>query len=307
MQKITLSLLALIFYTMGYSQTTATYNITFTNFWNSTDHNGGSSLPSNAHWSDLAITNHNTSVTFFEMGVTASAGVELIAELGNVSTFQSNDYLNAFNANNAQQFINAGDLFLSSGNTIQYNGIEISEDFPLLTMLSMIAPSPDWFIGINGLNLRDAGGWKNSITVDLFPYDAGTEEGTTYMLTNPDTNPVGVISTIQGVAPFNSEKVAQVEITLQSVLSTKDDVSKLSNIKIFPNPVKDKLLISNIENTGLKSIEIFNVLGKLSQSISIKSNAPSLDINVSNLKSGIYLLKLNTIDGVSYTKKLMIK
>ncbi len=307
MKKITL-FFALFFCALCFSQSTATYNITFTNYWNSSDHSVGTSFPgSNAHWSDLVGVNHNSSVTFLEMGGTATTGVENIAELGNQNIFQTVEVQAAIDANNAEQFFNAGDLFLNEPtDEIVYNGLVVSEEFPLLTMLSMIAPSPDWMIGINSLNLRDSGSWRTSITMDLFPYDAGTEDGTAYSLSNPASNPIGVISNIQGVAPFNSTRVASIEITLQSVLST-DNVSELDAVDVFPNPVEDKLSLGNIRNANLERIEIYSVLGKLNRTIPINTSTNTLDVNVSDLTAGIYLLKLQSKSGFSKTQKLIVR
>ncbi|TYA71461.1 T9SS type A sorting domain-containing protein [Seonamhaeicola marinus] len=305
MKKITLFLTLVFCYSVSIAQTTATYNIQFTNHWNATDHNSGSALPGNAHWSDLVITNHNNNVTFFEMNGTASPGVELIAELGSVSTFQNNDYQNAFNANNAQQFVNAGSLFLSSGTEITYNGLQVSEDFPYVTVLSMIAPSPDWFVGLDGLNLRNGGNWQNSITIDLFPYDAGTEEGTGYSISNSATSPQETIQSIQGVAPFNNEKVATITFTLQSVLSTNEE--SIASATLSPNPVKDYFSINSSSNLDLKNVEIYTILGSLKRQIPVNTNSKNVRFNVSNLNSGIYLVKLNTVEGKSKIQKIVVK
>ena len=45
---------------------------------------------------------------------------------------------------------------------------------PLVTLVSMLGPSPDWFIGVSGLNLRDGNRWKEIVEVDLYPYDGGS-------------------------------------------------------------------------------------------------------------------------------------
>ncbi|MBC3757807.1 spondin domain-containing protein [Hyunsoonleella sp. SJ7] len=306
MKKITF-LLSFLTCVLSFGQSVATYNITFTNFWNATDHSIGTSFPASniAHWSDLVGVNHNNNVTFVQIGTSASTGVENIAELGNWNHFRDNDVQDARDANNAERFFNAGDLFLNEPtNTIIYTGLEVSEDYPLLTMLSMIAPSPDWFIAINGLNLRNGSTWETSITMDLFPYDAGTEDGTGYSLSNNDTN--DNITSAQGVAPFNSAKVATIEIELQSVLSN-DEVSELDGISIFPNPVSDNLRLRNLQNTNLKHVEIYSVLGKLSRSVPIENNINNLDIDISDLASGIYVLKLQNEAGFSKTQKLIVR
>ena len=63
----------------------------------------------------------------------------------------------------------------------------------------MIGPSPDWFVGVSGLSLLDGQGeWESLLEVDLFPYDAGTEQGTEFSLSNAATSPQGVITSLRG-------------------------------------------------------------------------------------------------------------
>ena len=61
------------------------------------------------------------------------------------------------------------------------------------------------------------GNWLASHTVDLFPYDAGTEEGTEFSLSNAATSPRGVITSIKGTGKFSDEPIASLTFTLQSV------------------------------------------------------------------------------------------
>ena len=44
--------------------------------------------------------------------------------------------------------------------------------------------------------------------MDLFPYDAGTEEGTEFSLTNDATSPQGTIASIKGTGKFSNEPIA---------------------------------------------------------------------------------------------------
>lgn len=53
----------------------------------------------------------------------------------------------------------------------------------------MIAPSPDWFIGLESLNLLDNGQWINSKEIKLFLYDSGSDSGTQFTSANSVTNP----------------------------------------------------------------------------------------------------------------------
>lgn len=55
-------------------------------------------------------------------------------------------------------------------------------------MVKMI-PSPDWFVGVDSLNLCEGGQWKQEVTLDLQPYDAGTDSGFTFSSPNFPTSP----------------------------------------------------------------------------------------------------------------------
>lgn len=68
--------------------------------------------------------------------------------------------------------------------------VEVTADYPMVSLISMLAPSPDWFVGIKGVNLCNAGMWRDTWNItSLPPWDAGTENGTMFNTTNPDTSP----------------------------------------------------------------------------------------------------------------------
>ena len=140
----------------------------------------------------------------------ASAGVEGVAELGDTDTFKSEIKANM----NAVAVIEKS---LPSGGTPTATvDFTVTTAHPLVTLLTMIAPSPDWFVGVSGLSLLDAqGDWLASHTVDLFPYDAGTEEGTEFSLSNAATSPQGPITSIKGTGKFSNEPIATLTFTLQ--------------------------------------------------------------------------------------------
>jgi hypothetical protein len=62
----------------------------------------------------------------------------------------------------------------------------------------MIAPSPDWFVGVDSLNLIENGEWVTNKIVTLYGRDAGTDSGITF--TSPDqvTVPRGVVTAFTG-------------------------------------------------------------------------------------------------------------
>ena len=187
----------------------ATYRVTFEGKFTASALASGVSVPSGEHFTTLIGAVHNGSATFWSSGGTASAGVEAVAELGTTGTFKSE-----INANsNALTVIEQS---IASGGTASATvDITPTTDHPLVTLLTMIAPSPDWFAGVSGLSLLDAQNvWLAQHQVDLFPYDAGTEEGTEFSLNNAATSPQGTIASIQGTGKFSNEPIATLTFDL---------------------------------------------------------------------------------------------
>ena len=305
MKKTTLLLCLIVFLISDAitAQSTATYNIVFESFWNETDHGP---LPPSPHWSSLVGANHNNNITFLEMGSIATQGIENIAETGNITVFRDDEVNPSITNGNTEQFINGGDLGSATG-IIAINNVEISEAFPLLTLASMIAPSPDWMIAINNVNLRNESNtdWQSLIEIDLFVYDAGTDSGTTYTAANADVTPHMAINSLQGISPFNNNRVGKFTITLQSVLSV-EDIQSIQNRKIFPNPTQGNVTIKNTSHEELTKIEVYNVLGKLVKEFTVKESFKTINLNLSSLKKGIYLINLKVKNGHSKTQKLVV-
>ena len=65
----------------------------------------------------------------------------------------------------------------------------VDADHPLVSLVAMVAPSPDWFTGVADVNLMENGAWAASRTVELWAYDSGGDDGVTYKAPDKDTNP----------------------------------------------------------------------------------------------------------------------
>lgn len=309
MKKITLLTILLASF-FSFSQSIANYDISVTTIWNSADH---TSVPGSAHWSPLAGATHKNTNTVLEFGVVAPAtnGIKNIAETGNTSAFNS-EINTLISSGECDQYLQQGfSPFAGNNSNSTLTSVSVSEDFPLITLVSMVAPSPDWFIAINSLDLRSGNpsinnGWKDTFTMDVFVYDAGTDSGTDYGSGNSITTPRDPISMVSGF-PINGNRMATVTFTYNSSTLSNPAVESFGNVKIHPNPTSGKITISNIQNTNIKRVEIFSILGKLKQDYFIEKKVKHLDLDVSNLTSGIYLLKLNNEDGNSKTQKLIVR
>lgn len=72
---------------------------------------------------------------------------------------------------------------------------------------------------------------------------------------------------------------------------------EFSNVKIFPNPSKDFIQISNLNKPI--NYKIYNLLGEEIQSGTSFNNQK---INIQNLKSGLYFLNFNEINTIKFIK-----
>ena len=190
----------------------ATYTVTFTGKFTDDALASGVSVPSGEHFTTLIGAVHNGSVTFWSDGGTASAGIESMAEVGGTSNLKSE--INAASSN-ALAVIEQSIAF--GGTATATVDITLTTDHPLVTLTSMVAPSPDWFVGVSGLSLRNTAddGWQPSLTVNLFPWDAGTEDGTEFSLSNSPTSPQGTITSIKGTGKFSDQPIARLTFDLQ--------------------------------------------------------------------------------------------
>ncbi len=73
------------------------------------------------------------------------------------------------------------------------------------------------------------------------------------------------------------------------------------NIKIYPNPVTEQVHIQ-VENHKIKTLQLYDLTGKLLINDSIKSFQDEYSLNLQNLKPGNYLLKIFTDKGEAIKK-----
>ena len=187
---------------------TATYRIDFSATWSSSTH--PNNFPGGAHWSPLIGAVHSSRASFWEMGETSSPGMESMAETGATGTLT--DEINSQIPANALSVVNGNGS--SSPGSVRIRDVVVSLDDPLITLVSMIAPSPDWFAGVTGLTmLNGVGQWTDTRRVLLFPLDAGSDSGTSYTAGNANTSPKQPIYSLRGIAPFSRAPVATLTFT----------------------------------------------------------------------------------------------
>ncbi len=189
---------------------TALYSVTFNATWSATTH--PTDFPSGSeHFSPLIGAVHNDSVSFWASGETASPGIEQMAETGGTGRLRNE--IRAEMPDDALSVINGRQLGTSPASTT-ISEVLVTLDHPLITLVTMIAPSPDWFVGTSGLSLQNEfGQWVDELEFVLYPYDSGTDDGTSYRSPNADSSPKQPIKRLRGVSPFSDEPIGTYTFT----------------------------------------------------------------------------------------------
>lgn len=97
---------------------------------------------------------------------------------------------------------------------------------------------------------------------------------------------------------------AETTLVAEGTLSTASFLEDFNKVAVYPNPVKESLNIKIQNDLNISSIRITNILGKVVHSNINTKNEQS--INVSNLKTGIYILSLkseNTTKNIKFIKQ----
>ena len=94
------------------------------------------------------------------------------------------------------------------------------------------------------------------------------------------------------------------DMVLKEGYITVDNVSisetERLKVKVFPNPVSQRATITIEADSPLRKIEWINMAGALIKTV--YTNAASHTFSVSDIEQGIYLLKIETAEGISVTK-----
>jgi len=177
------------------SDFTAQYRVVFNATWSEATH--PTNWPSNPHFSGLVGGTHNEAVHFYRLGETASEGIRLMAELGQKSTLL-NEIAPAIASGTAHFQLSGGGINPSPGSVSLTFPEPMRRDYPLVTLVSMIAPSPDWFVGVDSLSLIENNQWVTNKVVTLYGMDTGTDSGASYQSANLVTVPRGVVTEFTG-------------------------------------------------------------------------------------------------------------
>ncbi len=184
---------------------TANYLVTFSAEWSAETH--PLDFPQSPHFSGLIGAVHNDKVTIWKEGDFASDGIKQMAETG-VKTLLSEEISDSIIDGTVYVRL-SGDGIEASPGTASMR-LTAHRNYNRVTLVSMLAPSSDWFVGTSGLSLFENNDWLIEKEVVLYAYDAGTDSGETYTAENQPSNPAERIRKIDGYAFSVNGNVTQV-------------------------------------------------------------------------------------------------
>jgi len=220
---------------LALGQGTVEYTVVFESSWSAGTH--PLDFPSNPHFSGLIGGTHDSGIAFWELGELASEGMEKMAEQGSKTVLEA-EINDAIAAGTAEFVLSGGGISLSPG-AVELS-FEVSEDHSLVTLVSMLAPSPDWWVGVGALDLYPGGEWIDELVVDLVVYDSGTDSGTEYTSSNMNTDPAEPIF-IKTDGPFATNNVVGT-FTFSRQVSSAPDLAAGAPRLLLPlsaNPLRD--------------------------------------------------------------------
>ncbi|XP_037283921.2 M-spondin [Rhipicephalus microplus] len=149
-----------------------------------------------AQWSQLLGVSHDASVHVWREGRSASEGLRHFAEHGRVGRLSSQL---------VQGFGGVLDVFhgpaIAKGSGASSAAFFADARHSKVTAMSRLVPSPDWFVGVDGVELCEGGHWRNSLLADAQPLDAGTDRGLTFTAPRWPSQPPENVTRITARSP----------------------------------------------------------------------------------------------------------
>ncbi|XP_043918261.1 spondin-2 [Protopterus annectens] len=178
----------------------AQYSLVFTGKWSRT------AFPKQypvyrppAQWSSLIAVSHSSDYHMWQEAAYASNGVREFTEKGELWTLMKEVEKAEETMQSVYGFSSTPPI--SSGTAQSKTEIAAHSRHSLLSFMVRIVPSPDWFVGVDSLDLCKGNQWKEEVSIDLYPYDAGTDSGFTFSSPNYATVPQETITQITASSP----------------------------------------------------------------------------------------------------------
>ncbi len=291
---------------------TTEYEVLFESTWSEATH--PIDFPTNPHFSGLIGGLHNDQVSFWNEGELASLGIKNMAELGSKTELAS-EVQAAITAGTAAAVLSGGGIAVSPGSVAL--AFTVDDAFPLVTLVSMLAPSPDWFIGVSGLSLRENGAWIPQLVVDLVVYDAGTDSGPSYRSPNePTVPPVPIFENQAG--PFATNNVVGTFTFVRTeIVGVAEGLAREVDylVSLGPNPLRQTTRFQiRVPSDRSGDLAVYGVGGRLVRKLFAGRSSGEASVvswngrdeNGTLVPAGVYFVALRFDGRAQRTEKVVV-
>ncbi|KAL0830770.1 hypothetical protein ABMA28_002890 [Loxostege sticticalis] len=136
-----------------------------------------------AQWSIVFGQSHNRSYTLYQVGGVATPPVRSFAQFGKI------DELVQRGEEEPQVYDQFTAPAIGKGSGETEGLVLVDGSHSLVSLICHMIPSPDWFIGVDSLDLCVDSSWVDQITLDLEPLDGGAASGLTFTAPRWETVP----------------------------------------------------------------------------------------------------------------------
>jgi PKD repeat protein len=105
----------------------------------------------------------------------------------------------------------------------------------------------------------------------------------------------------------SGNKASKVKRMVNVIESTTavEELNANSNVSVYPNPSKGLFTVSAKNNTGITTIKVMDILGKVVYSKAV--NATSTEVDITGMNKGLYLIMLEDENNKTYSGKIIVE
>ncbi|CAD7011923.1 unnamed protein product [Ceratitis capitata] len=148
--------------------------------------------------SEIIGASHRRNYSFWAYGEFASPGLQEMAEHGATSLLEEE-----IKFGEVRTIIKApGIRYRENVLSTTLANVRVDPEHHVISLVTKIEPSPDWILGVAGLELcLENCTWINEKVLNLYPWDIGTDAGPSYMSPDQPQKPPDVVRRITSTSP----------------------------------------------------------------------------------------------------------
>ena len=209
-------------------------------------------------------------------GIYIAHGGEKYAEIGNFHPDSLTDTINMCNQSQWASNYFIDDVFVIEANAYAGKDTSIAKgDSVYLGIEQVPGVQNNWYVGSSLIKQNTGGIWVQP------------QQTTTYILQ----------STICNTTYYDTVTVIVSNVGINQLTNNN------RQLEVYPNPANTNLTISPLAN--LKMIEVYDVVGRKLEDLRMSRLGNEIQIQVSDLSSGIYFLKATDEKGFQHTAKFV--